>query len=83
MFTNRAAAIAMTLYTLMSTKRKQQIEDTLANWKEGRVHYNKAKTHCQSGHEFTPENTYFYPNGRRECKTCSTAYKLKHRLRKQ
>lgn len=27
-------------------------------------------THCVNGHEFTPENTYLSPNGRRGCKTC-------------
>ena len=28
------------------------------------------KTFCKHGHEFTPENTYTRPNGRRECRTC-------------
>jgi hypothetical protein len=27
------------------------------------------KTHCPQGHEYTPENTYQYADGRR-CKTC-------------
>lgn len=31
---------------------------------------NAAKTHCPHGHEYTTENTYRYPNGRRRCKTC-------------
>ena len=30
---------------------------------------NARKTACDSGHEFTPENTYRYGNGR-YCKTC-------------
>jgi hypothetical protein len=31
---------------------------------------NAAKAHCDKGHEFTPENTYFDPDGGRECRTC-------------
>lgn len=32
----------------------------------------RAATHCKRGHEFTPENTYVYPNrnGKRRCRTC-------------
>lgn len=29
-----------------------------------------AQTHCIHGHEFTPENTYSYPNKKRMCKAC-------------
>jgi len=28
------------------------------------------KTHCIHGHAYTPENTYRYPSGGRECRTC-------------
>lgn len=36
---------------------------------------NKMKTHCDQGHEFTPENTYLYEGvsrnkGSRKCRTC-------------
>lgn len=35
---------------------------------------NAQKTHCKYGHEFTPENTYYFtrPDGRvmRQCKKC-------------
>lgn len=27
-------------------------------------------THCKSGHEYTPENTYIMPNGHRDCRAC-------------
>jgi hypothetical protein len=30
---------------------------------------NAAKTHCNSGHEFTPENTY-WKRGKRACREC-------------
>ena len=35
------------------------------------VSANGEKTHCKHGHEFTEENTYRYPDGSRECKTCN------------
>jgi hypothetical protein len=28
-------------------------------------------THCKHGHEFTSENTYVKPPGRRQCRTCA------------
>jgi hypothetical protein len=38
--------------------------------KKGR-HFAQKKTHCPMGHEYTPENTYLYPNGkRRRCRSC-------------
>lgn len=36
---------------------------------------NKRKTHCNNGHEFTPENTYHY-GGARGCKKCRNAASL-------
>ncbi|MCG7596363.1 NUMOD4 motif-containing HNH endonuclease [Mycobacterium sp. PSTR-4-N] len=32
-----------------------------------------SRTHCNNGHEFTPENTYLRPNGGRRCRTCQAA----------
>lgn len=29
------------------------------------------RTHCNRGHEFTPENTYIPPKGGRSCRTCN------------
>ena len=36
-------------------------------------HRNQKKTHCIWGHEFTPENTYFYNGGWRACRACHAA----------
>src|SRR4029453_9772594 len=29
-----------------------------------------SKTHCKRGHRFSPENTYYTPDGHRRCRTC-------------
>ena len=29
-----------------------------------------SKTHCKHGHPFSPENTYYTPDGHRRCRTC-------------
>lgn len=34
---------------------------------------NARKTHCIHGHEFTVENTYFRPDGKRDCRACIRA----------
>lgn len=41
----------------------------------GIIAINAAKTHCIHGHEFTPENTIVYADGRkRGCRTCRANY---------
>jgi hypothetical protein len=35
---------------------------------------NAVKTHCLRGHEFTFDNTYIDPSGRRGCRECSRAH---------
>lgn len=37
------------------------------------------KTHCKRGHEFTPETTYFQPNGGKRCRVCQRAYERAQR----
>jgi hypothetical protein len=34
------------------------------------VNVNANKTHCPQGHEYSDDNTYTYPDGRRDCKAC-------------
>lgn len=39
------------------------------------THANLRKTHCNYGHEYTPENTYIQPsNGSRRCRVCMHEY---------
>ena len=34
------------------------------------AHHQARKTHCKQGHEYTEENTYRFPDGRRDCYIC-------------
>lgn len=46
---------------------------------KGRMHSQK-KTHCDSGHEFTPENTYIRPaTGNRACRKCRAELEVRKR----
>lgn len=45
------------------------------------VSVNKLKTHCPSGHPFSPENTYVRPNGRRACMECNRQTRQRHNRR--
>jgi len=36
----------------------------------GNGNQNEIKTRCDSGHEFTPENTYAKPDGAHQCREC-------------
>ena len=49
-------------------------ENILDQVRMGR-HINARKTHCKSGHEFSPENTRLTSDGRRKCRTCRRALK--------
>jgi len=52
-------------------KRKGQPEsDTIGVW-------NKNKTHCKNGHEYTSENTRIKPDGSRGCKACHSLHTRK------
>lgn len=46
--------------------QKDNMQDMLSR---GR-HYGAAKTVCVHGHDYTPANTYYRPDGSRECRTC-------------
>lgn len=66
---DKAAALSMTLYSLMSPKRKEQIERGLKGWKMS-LRYTGKRTQCPKGHKYTVKNTLFDRRGHRTCKEC-------------
>jgi hypothetical protein len=44
---------------------------------------NSRKTHCDHGHEYTPENTLLRPDGARACRTCRRAWDRERTARKK
>ena len=41
----------------------------------------RARTKCKRGHEYTPENTYVYADGRRGCRACAALRMRTYRAR--
>ena len=71
----RAAGLMMTLYPLMSLKRKFQIVRALNVWKLHPPEQTLRKQ-CPKGHPYSPTNTYIYKDGTRHCKKCTN---LRHK----
>ena len=85
----KAASIMMTLYALMSPKRREAIKNALRVWRT-RKHYVGLRTHCPQGHEYTVHNTELdkriYKRGpgfARVCKTCKRTKARERRARLQ
>jgi hypothetical protein len=64
LYGHRAAGLMMTLYSLLSPRRQEQVAVALAKWKPQRI-ANKVRRLCPRGHDYS-----FKPNGHRWCKIC-------------
>ena len=79
----RAGGLMLTLYTMMSLKRRLQIRTAIDRWRarpgQGRV--NRAKTLCPQGH---PYDMKVYRPGRvraeRRCRRCENVRRQKNRM---
>lgn len=81
---NRAVQIMLTIYTLMSPKRKEQIERCIEVWKTTRRMSEKGFTVCPNGHEMTEQNTYKNTRGgyiKRQCKQCKKDWRIERETR--
>lgn len=78
----RAASVAMTLWALMSPRRKEQIERALTTWKSrplARAQLARATGVCGRGHRRERDNVY----RNRECKQCAAINSLAQRARRR
>lgn len=41
------------------------------------------RTHCRHGHEYTEANTYWGPDGKRDCRACGRVLWAKKRRKRQ
>jgi WhiB family redox-sensing transcriptional regulator len=65
-------------YGIWGGQPQQIIRSLIALERAGRPHSRRvsashpqaSKTHCKRGHRFSPDNTYYAPDGQRRCRTC-------------
>lgn len=53
----------------------------VSRYRESGRHRNSLKTHCVNNHPFDEANTYFKPDGRRQCRTCAVLNLRRFRAR--
>lgn len=74
----------MTLYVLMSPRRQQQIEVSLARWKaQKRILKSHASRVCGKGHVIDGDNLYITTGGHKKCRHCRLDNKAAMRLRRK
>lgn len=78
-----AAGWMMTLYSIMSPRRRAQISAALKRWAQRPV-AAKFKTCCLRGHQLDGNNIRLYPGGRKGalCKHCQPCTKMRTKMRR-
>jgi hypothetical protein len=62
------------------TRRENNLRGALPEMNRARA---LSRTHCPSGHPFTPENTYYHPEGYRACRACGREAQRRYAARKR
>ena len=73
--------IMMTLYTLMSPKRQEEIRRALDNWKSARLLKEPGSDKCAKGHDITGNNV-IYRGKYKRCRACRNETRKKWRAKK-
>lgn len=71
-FLNKVLNDVSGLYQLLCANCNQI--KRIENREHNPTYYNRIKTHCPKGHEYSQENTHFTPDGRRKCLECGRIY---------
>lgn len=75
-----AAAVMMTIHTLMSKRRQNQIEGVLTHWKSGKAHRrSRTSPYCLKGHVLAEVGT----TKKGDCKKCKNIASLAQYYRRQ
>ncbi|NOV24164.1 hypothetical protein E5S69_11640 [Cupriavidus necator] len=85
MYGSKAIAVMMTLWLLMSPRRKEQIEKVINDWKarSKRGSHHRNMTACKAGHPYVDGSwTRKGANGR-QCKECMNLYRANHSARQE
>lgn len=80
--THRSVEVMMTLYVLMSPKRKGEIERALTLWKTSRLMKRRGSGLCGRGHLLSGYNA-FRVNGYIKCRTCKNDVRREWRARRK
>lgn len=72
--TRLASGLMLTLYSLLSDRRKEKIKECITQWKNVPTvgHYKRNKLLiCHLGHDLTNDNNIYLWRGKRRCKRCN------------
>lgn len=71
----------MTIYPLMSSRRKEAIRKAISRWKTQTIQ-NQQKTHCNNGHLLSGSNLGLNIGGFRVCKICEKRSQRNFRMKR-